>query len=614
MRFSNSFCFWILFIFLGNTYTFAQGDRCSNIQPFCAGTTQYIFSNSNSENSTESTSEPGPYYGCLDSRPYPAWFFLKIEKSGKLVFEISQNVKPDGSGLSLDVDFIAWGPFSEGSDFCSSSSLSAANVVDCSYEPATTENFTIPNAVQGEIYVVLITNYSESPGYISLSQTNLSDPNAGSTDCSIVNILGDDQTICGKESTQLKAMNVNADSFKWYKFDTSTNQFVQLPGESGSTLTVTESGRYKIAAINSVTATETNDEIKITFADKPLAGQPSDLVVCNENPDKAIFDLTRADSELLQNYSSPEDFSTNFYANSDTEEPIENPEHYEGSSNQQIFATISQYGSGCVSDPVSFHLKIDPPLDISLPDTTFLCVDADNVLTQVISLGKDLGSGYTYTWNPPNDPDADGIQNPIFYLDEVPPFQDISLTVTDKNSGCTVFLTTQLKTVKPPGDFTIDITGSDFNGGYTATVVLQNGEETGEYEFQLDAGAVQSSPVFTHVSAGDHSISVKQINGCGQMSKSFQLVGYPRFFTPNSDGYNDRWNILSREGKLRIFKILIFNRYGKLLKELDPNGNGWDGTLNGNPLPADDYWFYLEYSEDDSSEIKHFKGHFTLKR
>jgi gliding motility-associated-like protein len=41
----------------------------------------------------------------------------------------------------------------------------------------------------------------------------------------------------------------------------------------------------------------------------------------------------------------------------------------------------------------------------------------------------------------------------------------------------------------------------------------------------------------------------------------------------------------------------VFDRYGKLLKQLYPNGPGWDGTYNGQPMPADDYWFYISYLE-----------------
>jgi gliding motility-associated-like protein len=59
-------------------------------------------------------------------------------------------------------------------------------------------------------------------------------------------------------------------------------------------------------------------------------------------------------------------------------------------------------------------------------------------------------------------------------------------------------------------------------------------------------------------------------------------------------------------------RIYIFDRYGKLLKDISPNGSGWDGTYIGQPMPADDYWFTVEYSEQNS--IKKYKSHFSLKR
>ncbi|WP_289046079.1 T9SS type B sorting domain-containing protein, partial [uncultured Olleya sp.] len=41
-----------------------------------------------------------------------------------------------------------------------------------------------------------------------------------------------------------------------------------------------------------------------------------------------------------------------------------------------------------------------------------------------------------------------------------------------------------------------------------------------------------------------------------------------------------------------------------------------DGTYNGNPMPTSDYWFTVDYKEqnDASNTRKQFKAHFTLKR
>ncbi|MFC6095016.1 T9SS type B sorting domain-containing protein [Flavobacterium qiangtangense] len=42
------------------------------------------------------------------------------------------------------------------------------------------------------------------------------------------------------------------------------------------------------------------------------------------------------------------------------------------------------------------------------------------------------------------------------------------------------------------------------------------------------------------------------------------------------------------------------------------DSQGWDGTMNGSPLPSTDYWFRVEFSEQGVA--KEFKAHFSLKR
>jgi gliding motility-associated-like protein len=132
------------------------------------------------------------------------------------------------------------------------------------------------------------------------------------------------------------------------------------------------------------------------------------------------------------------------------------------------------------------------------------------------------------------------------------------------------------------------------------------------YLYQLDDGPFQVSPIFESVSLGTHSITVKHINGCSKLRNDNVLViDYPKFFTPNNDTYNDTWNIFSFRDVLNA-RILIFDRYGKLLKEISPSGSGWDGTYIGQPMPANDYWFTVDYTELNIP--KKFKSHFSLKR
>ena len=144
-------------------------------------------------------------------------------------------------------------------------------------------------------------------------------------------------------------------------------------------------------------------------------------------------------------------------------------------------------------------------------------------------------------------------------------------------------------------------------------VVTITATAPGDYLYQLDDGPFQESPVFEYVSYGTHIITVKDKFGCNvPITKSNVLViNYPKYFTPNSDGINDTWNIFTLD-YLSNSRIFIFDRYGKLLKEISTKSLGWDGMYNGHPMPSNDYWFSVEYVENDISKI--FKSHFSLKR
>ena len=55
--------------------------------------------------------------------------------------------------------------------------------------------------------------------------------------------------------------------------------------------------------------------------------------------------------------------------------------------------------------------------------------------------------------------------------------------------------------------------------------------------------------------------------------------------------------------------MTIFDRFGKLLKQIEAKGEDWDGTINGNLMPATDYWYVVSLEDGRIA-----KGHFALKR
>jgi gliding motility-associated-like protein len=133
----------------------------------------------------------------------------------------------------------------------------------------------------------------------------------------------------------------------------------------------------------------------------------------------------------------------------------------------------------------------------------------------------------------------------------------------------------------------------------------------GNYLYQLDGGELQQSNIFTNVAEGTHTVMVIDVNGCSDplVQENIKVIKFPHYFTPNADGYHDAWKI---NGLSNDAIIMIFDRYGKLLKQIQSDGPGWDGTYNNAQMPSSDYWFTVQYN--NQSQAKRFLAHFTLKR
>ena len=247
-------------------------------------------------------------------------------------------------------------------------------------------------------------------------------------------------------------------------------------------------------------------------------------------------------------------------------------------------------------DPVLFPCALKTTLPISVepiePDFTDFPICYGDTPPNLNTISP---NGITGTWNPS--------------------------TVDNLNSGSYIF-TPDLGQPCTPTNKTINVTVNPSNTIVSLSWTVTNAFSKNQivtvtnpigvnYLYQMDFGPFQSNPFFENVSSGLHSLTVNDVNGCSEFSDNNVLViGYPKYFTPNGDGYNDNWNISTLSDQFT--RIYIFDRYGKLLKDISPKGSGWDGTYIGQPMPADDYWFTVEYSEQNI--IKKYKSHFSLKR
>lgn len=186
----------------------------------------------------------------------------------------------------------------------------------------------------------------------------------------------------------------------------------------------------------------------------------------------------------------------------------------------------------------------------------------------------------------------------------------VKVTNTTNTTLCTSVFNFRILNTLVPFSITAD-PSSQITFESDASVTAIASPVSPDYQYAVDDSGWQSSNFFENISEGIHILRVRNRFGCGEVTTRFTVVDYPKFFTPNGDGFNDTWNVGGRTS-LNISNVYIFDRYGKLLKSLSQNDSGWDGTFNGQPLPADDYWFKILFEKDGITD--EFSNHFTLKR
>jgi gliding motility-associated-like protein len=337
-------------------------------------------------------------------------------------------------------------------------------------------------------------------------------------------------------------------------------------------------------------------------------------VICDnigDNDGFGQFDLTTRNAEVL-NGQDPLTYEVTYYASFADADLYVNPipTIYENVTNPQtIYARVDNINTPNTScyAITEITLQVDILPIFNLDNEYILCVETNG--TEVVNppvLDTQLpDADYDFEWY------LDGTLIPGAIAPSYLALQGgtYDVLVTNSTTGCQN-TDTAVVTESGPPIVTAVLTTLAFAENQ---VVEASATGNGVYEFSLDDGPWQESGIFENVSPGEHIVKARDLKGCGIGATSVLVIDYPHYFTPNGDGYNDTWNIAGIETQANA-KIYIFDRYGKLLKQLSPTGDGWDGTFKGTLLPTNDYWFSVEYLEPTNGKQSVFKAHFTLKR
>ena len=279
------------------------------------------------------------------------------------------------------------------------------------------------------------------------------------------------------------------------------------------------------------------------------------------------------------------------------------------SGNQSIqIDVVNPINTACIATTI-LDLVVNPLPEFSVESPQIVCTSDPTFNISLDPNEVNTSESFDYEWYfEGNLISADAILENV----NTPGSYTVTLTKTD-GTNCSRTRTIIVEASEIAKTTRDDITIVDISENNTVSINTDN-IGRGNYEFALQEENnsflnFQSEPVFTNVRGGFYTLVIR-VAICGTIEIPISVVGHPKYFTPNGDGVNDLWQIRGISSNVQPNSLIfIYNRYGKLLKQLLATSPGWDGTFNGRPLPGDDYWFRVQLQDGRT-----FTGHFALKR
>ena len=456
-----------------NLVVYSQGTTCASASPFCSQSGITYPAGVNNGNAPS-----GNNYGCLSSTPNPAWFFFEIENGGYLQITLS-------SSPPRDIDFILYGPFPNLSTaLASCGSLGTGNstqngIIDCSFSIGTTELVDIPNAQSGQVYILMVTNFSNQATTISFTNSSPSGSMA-STNCEVLcnlNVTGNvTNASCGLATGSIQ-LNVVGGS--------GSNAFIWNTGATTSTLSGLVPGSYTVTVTDqnntSCTAVET---FNIGSNPPPQLNGTVTQTTCGLPNGSIQLSATGLVGAPVFSWSPP-------LGGTSATQNLLSPGTYT--------ATVTDASTGCTATQ-SFTIDPSNNIQVDAVVTPTTCGNS-NGSAQISVIG---GSGnYTYGWSPAGPSGANPTNlAPNTYV----------VVVTDQTSGCsetstvTIDASTGIEIVVSKVD-----TRCDLDNG---SIDLQTIPTNAAINYVWSPASLNGLQSPSGLASGFYTVTVTDANGC----------------------------------------------------------------------------------------------------
>lgn len=331
----------------------------------------------------------------------------------------------------------------------------------------------------------------------------------------------------------------------------------------------------------------------ITVVGPPVASFTSDPVC--ENEEVLFIDQSVSDYGVIDQWEwtfpSEQSFS-------------QNPTILASSTGQMDVSLKVTSEYGC-SDSINRTVYINPNPEVDFfADSTEGCEPFSVNFNSLSTLSSGNISTYTWTFG---DGDTVTSESSISHTYEWSGLFDVTLTVVS-DSGClgSRKINNYIKVVEPPiANFSVS---DHVLSEYDPVVYFNDSSVNGTtwfWEFGDDSTSSMVNPIHEYANYGDYTVVLWVENSLGCIDSTSEVISItpefsffvPNAFTPNGDGYNDRFN--GKGVNVLEYEMYIFDRWGEQIYFVGSLEDSWDGTFKdtGKEVKQDVYVYKIKLKD-----------------